>query len=128
MNKSKDHLWKKGQSGNPNGRPKGSRSVSDTFRKIASSDYAKLVIGRGNTEQEIDLKTDGCDIVEAVAVCVIDKALNGDLKAADMMFDRLDGKAPQAIDMTTTTTEPSPFAEMSVDELRDFKDSLTRSK
>ena len=118
MESSKDHLWKKGQSGNPKGRPKGSRSVSDTFRKIASSDYAKLVIGRGKVEQEIDLKTDGCDIIEAVAVCVIDKALKGDLKAADMIFDRLDGKAPQAIDMTTTSKEPDPFEGLTTDELR----------
>ena len=41
------------------------------------------------------------ETVTKILKAVIDKAEKGDLKAADMILDRVDGKAPQTTDLTT---------------------------
>jgi hypothetical protein len=49
---------------------------------------------------------------EAIAYKLVDKALNGDLKAIEMLFDRLEGKP--------TTTEPHEPINIIIQE-RDLK-------
>ena len=67
------------------GKPRGARHLStlllDAIKRVAQD--------TGNS--------DDIEIVKAL----IDKAKNGDTKAIDMVFDRIEGKAPQKIDITS---------------------------
>jgi hypothetical protein len=80
--------FKKGESGNPNGRPKGQRNFATLYReailKIATS-----------TKQQPDAFE--LEIVEQA----VRKARNGDVRFYQDLMDRLHGKAPQHIDHTT---------------------------
>ena len=79
--------WKKGQSGNLNGRPKGQRNYStirwEAFRKIGEA--------RNMTPEEVEnlLITSG-----------LEKALNGDGTFYRDDLDRAYGKPPQAVELT----------------------------
>ena len=74
--------FKKGQSGNPNGRPKKDRCISDILREQGLN-----VIDGKHTNLQL--------IVEKL----YEKASGGDLKAIDMIFDRLEGKPAQKVEV-----------------------------
>lgn len=78
-----EHLWKPGQSGNPKGRPKGSRHFSTLIREAIT----KVAEDTGTSDDK--------EIVRAL----VEKAKAGDLKAVDMVLDRVDGKAEQTINL-----------------------------
>jgi hypothetical protein len=79
-----DHLrqyqWKKGQSGNPNGRPKG-ESITATLRRLLEQEH------NGRTVQEI------------LAEKVIREALSGKYNFAKELFDRVEGRPAQKIEL-----------------------------
>jgi len=62
--------WKKGQSGNPAGRRKGSVSLAAALQKLLLKEPEKL---------------------ESVARTLVDAAIAGDVSAARLLFERLDG-------------------------------------
>jgi len=71
--------FKKGQSGNPGGRPK-EKLFTDALRmeiKAAGGDHKRL---------------------RKIADALLQKAESGDIQAIREVADRLDGKAPQAIE------------------------------
>ena len=68
---SRDHLWKPGQSGNPNGRPKGSKNKL-TLLKIAIDERFR----DGKFEK-----------IEAILNNIIDLAMEGDRAAMKMVWD-----------------------------------------
>lgn len=81
----KDNLtpFKKGQSGNPNGRPK----------KLPALDIIMAnVMGQ---------EKDGITAAEAIIMKLREMATKGDIKAAQLLLDRGYGKAKQNIDITT---------------------------
>ncbi len=65
--------WKKGQSGNPAGRRKGSVSLAAALQKLLLKEPAKL---------------------ESIARTLVDSAIAGDVSAARLLFERLDGHKP----------------------------------
>ena len=66
--------WKPGQSGNTNGRPTKGYSITDTVREmLASSPDAK----------------------EKLSKKVLEKALEGDLKAVELLWSYMDGRPVQ---------------------------------
>lgn len=69
--------WKPGQSGNPSGRPK-RNPISDALREIM---------------EEIDPRTKKL-IARRLADALVKKALAGDVKAAALIGDRVEGKVP----------------------------------
>ncbi len=69
--------FKKGHSGNPAGRPKGSKSLTDLLRQTLNLD--------GNREAIIDK--------------VIALAIKGERWATELVWDRLEGKPLQVIDI-----------------------------
>ncbi len=83
-----DHLWKPGQSGNPKGKPKGSRHFSTLIREAIT----KVATDTGTSDDVL--------IVQALVA----KAKDGDLKAVDMVLDRVDGKAEQTINLDADVT------------------------
>ena len=74
-----------GVSGNPNGRPKKSNCVSDLLRN------------KGDEVQE-----DGRTKLLAVIETLYERAGEGELKAIDMIFDRLEGKPAQKVEVEET--------------------------
>jgi hypothetical protein len=62
--------WKKGQSGNPAGRRKGSVSLAAALQRLLTKEPEKL---------------------ESVARTLVDAAIAGDVSAARLLFERLDG-------------------------------------
>jgi len=75
--------WKKGQSGNPNGRPKKLPQLKELMA---------LVLGE---------EKDGMSAAEAILKAQRAKAAKGDTRAAEWLFERGYGKAQTHIDITT---------------------------
>lgn len=81
------HKWKKGQSGNPNGRPK---KIPELKEIIAN------VLG--------DSK-DGKTAAEAILMSLRAKALRGDVRAAELLLDRAYGKVKSDMDLAINLSE-----------------------
>jgi hypothetical protein len=80
--------FKKGQSGNPNGRPK---KLPELDKLLAD------VLGE---------EKDGVSAGEAILRALRAKATKGDVRAAEVLLDRAYGKAKQHIENNITTTTP----------------------
>lgn len=74
-------MWQKGESGNPNGRPKGS-GVSQVLR-----DRADMMADDGDTRP----------LRERMADVIIDGALSGDVRFVQLFLDRTEGKVADRI-------------------------------
>jgi|SRR5215831_1930772 len=74
--------FQKGQSGNPRGRPK---------RGAALTDFARWAVLQ--TAGPDDRRTRG----QALAEALVSKAIEGDVTAIKLLFDRLDGPVPQVL-------------------------------
>ena len=74
--------FKKGQSGNPNGRPK-MPDLKEAISKILSEEK------------------NGQSALEAVLIALFNRALKGDVRAAQELLDRGFGKSQQNIDLST---------------------------
>jgi hypothetical protein len=83
------HQWKKGQSGNPNGRPKSGFALNEYITDLA------------NVELE-DKKT----MLEAVVRKVYEEALDGNMTAINFLADRVLGKPSQSIGIKDVSDEP----------------------
>lgn len=79
--------WKKGQSGNPKGRP----------RKTELDQIIKDILGT---------ETRGVTEAEAIIHAMVKRAKEGDVRAASLIFDRAYGRVKQAVEVTTP---PEPF-------------------
>ena len=82
------HKFKKGQTGNPNGRP---RKLPELDKLLAD------VLGE---------EKDGITAGEAILKAIRARAAKGDVRAAELLLDRAYGKPKQSIDNNITTTEP----------------------
>lgn len=84
--------FKKGQSGNPAGRKKG------TLRDI------KLVL-----QDLLSQEKNGTQLIDGLMSVVVNKALKGDLKAVDMLLSYSYGKATQRTEITGAEGEKIDF-------------------
>lgn len=69
--------WKAGQSGNNNGRPRGSRNLSSVIRDLMEDENFEQKLKDGSTFKGMP--------AEAIARTMIAKALKGDVKAFDLL-------------------------------------------
>lgn len=85
--KGNTYGFKKGQSGNPEGRPKGSISINDSVRKILAGKDTK-------TKRKI---------LDAIAEQIVKQAIKGDREFNPTMmiqlWQQIDGKPKQQIDL-----------------------------
>ena len=88
-----DHLFKPGQSGNPNGRPKKIRRIT----RDALADY-------GNRSCKVK-GYNGRTYNEALVESLWSKAIAGNQAALNHVLNRLIGPMPQALNVSTLTTE-----------------------
>lgn len=97
------YQFKKNQSGNPKGRPKGSKSLTTQLKKMLA---AKI--------KNYDPITDG-DVTQSIADHLINvllsKALNGEDKAIMEILNRSDGPVKQVIDQSLNITDYNDISE-----------------
>jgi len=84
-NRNNKGQFKSGQSGNPVGRPKKENCINDLLRVKGS-----------------EVLEDGRTKLQAIIDELYEKAQGGDLKAMEMIFDRLEGKPAQKLETTVT--------------------------
>lgn len=82
-------VWKKGESGNPDGL-KRTKPLSDALRAILSRE-------RNDQEDWLLAKDHGKTYAQHLAVILVGKAADGDIQAIREIFDRVEGKTPQAV-------------------------------
>src|SRR6202167_6147233 len=100
----KPFRWKKGQSGNPSGRPK-SKTLSDAYK-------CKL-------EELVPNDPGGRTWAEIIAEAQIRDAVRGNVQAAREIADRTEGRARQAIEFEDTTVTKA-FERMTTEELEAY--------
>lgn len=84
--------FKKGQSGNPNGRPKSPlRDIKEVLKDLLSQEK------------------NGTQLIDGLMSVVVNKALKGDLKAVDMLLSYSYGKATQRTEITGADGEKIDF-------------------
>ncbi len=86
------YTWKAGQSGNPSGKIKGTKNLSTQLKEI------------------LDLEIEGIDTISGETISapvryflnnrLLRNALNGDNRALQEIYDRLEGKPKQKLDIT----------------------------
>jgi hypothetical protein len=101
-----EYRFREGVSGNPGGRP-AIRALSKACRAILAQPAPD---GSGMT------------FAEAIARKLADKALNGDVKAAQELADRTEGRPGQSIDVTVTKLSEK-FYNMSREDLLEYAET-----
>jgi predicted outer membrane protein len=91
--KREDNLipFKKGESGNPNGRPKGQRNFATIYREAIE----KIAASKNMTAEDFEIQ---------LAEQALRKAFNGDTRFYTDTMDRVHGKAQQVIDHNIDAT------------------------
>ena len=69
--------WKTGQSGNPNGKPKGTKHLSTHIREMMEDEDFELKLENGSILKGSPVK--------AIITVLIKKAVSGDTKAIDLL-------------------------------------------
>lgn len=83
MNPNPKPRFKPGQSGNPKGRPRTPEGLREALTELFTSEHQ------------------GKPALEAILYKLLEKAIKGDIRAAEALLDRAYGKPRQAIDHTT---------------------------
>lgn len=93
--KKTEHLipFKPGESGNPNGRPKGQRNYATIYREA----LIKIGEARDMTPEEVEVELERTGLMNA---------LKGDFKFYQDVRDRIHGKPAQSIDLKAEITKP----------------------
>lgn len=99
-NPPKQSQWKKGQSGNPSGKPKKAASIEAKLKKLAAKEI--VVIENGT---QVSMTQD-----EAMLVAVLMKAMKGDMAAVKFVT--------QTLGSGETTTAQSPTLKLTADDLK----------
>ena len=90
--------WEKGESGNPNGRPKGSRNRSTIFRQWLEM--------KRESFNPLTGKKELMEIQDEMVLKQIEKSLEGDTPAFKECMDSGHGKVDQKIEHTGKDGEP----------------------
>jgi len=108
-NKDIEPRWEKGESGNPNGRPKGSKNRSTIARKWleVNQSLKNPLTGENETMSQEDLMT----------LALIKKARDGDTNAYKALMDSGYGAPVQQIEQTNTEID---LSSLTMDELKDL--------
>ena len=86
--------FKKGESGNPNGRPKGVPNSKTRLLRLLELVQTKTNPITGDKEE--------FTVAEQLDMVLINKAIKGDIRAYQEIMDRLEGKAKQSTELEVT--------------------------
>ena len=98
--------FKKGETGNPNGRPKKLPPIKELIEKTLGEEK------------------NGITGVDAIFKVLLSKAVKGDLKASQMLLDYYYGKATQKTEIVgeiQTTNKPIDLKKLSLEELKELE-------
>ena len=87
--------FKPGESGNPNGRRKGSKNVKATYEELLNADKIEMIITINGAKKHVNIDTDGNTLRDAICALDMGRALAGKDKAIDRILDRTEGKPTQ---------------------------------
>ena len=95
--------WVKGQSGNPNGRPKKSTSWSEIANDLLDSNEIMIVYSTSKETKDLHLKVDkNKTIRHAIVSALINEAMSGNIQAIKELYDRTEGKPAQKLEIEET--------------------------
>jgi len=97
--------WVRGQSGNPSGRPKSAR-LAQACRNILA--------------QVVPDDPEHRTYAECIAFTLATKAVAGDVKAAQELGDRAEGKVVQSVQLSPSADLDDVFGRMTAGELEEF--------
>lgn len=105
--------FKPGQSGNPAGRPKGSKNLSTNLREMLEVEIDTL-----DPVKKIQVKKKIGDVLN---LKLIQSALQGNLSALKEIYDRIEGKAKEHVEIETPGDQKITveFVETSIEELKE---------
>jgi len=86
--------FKEGESGNPSGRPKGSKNLSTILKEMLEAEIDVVVDGKKEKKAFKDV----------IIRKLIQKANNGDLRAIREIFDRVEGKPKETVNLQSDNT------------------------
>jgi hypothetical protein len=123
-NKPPKHTqWRPGQSGNPNGRPKKAACLTTLLKEE---------LERPVTDQNL-LKTVGGNVgdvtwAQMIAIALIRKAAKGNERAAEIIFDRAEGKVRPSPVFEPTEAQPVnyDYSRLTYEELRLLRDLVEK--
>jgi len=111
------HRWKPGESGNPLGRPKGSKNTVESYlRRYLAKGYepdAALEIAAEKAGVDYKLINKGATIADVLAQIQIQKALRGDQEAYREVVDRTEGKPVSSVDISASVGVEVDFMQSS---------------
>ena len=91
-NKENLKYWKKGESGNPNGRPKGSKNRSTIAKK-----WLQVI---QETKNPLTLESEELSQEDLITLALIKKAADGDVNAYKALMDSGYGSPVQQVEQT----------------------------
>ena len=106
--------WQPGQSGNPNGRPKGSGSITAMLKKLMSEP---------TTITDEDGEEHTTSVAEAIAIRLTRMAMYGDVKATKEILDRTDGKLTELLSasLSSETIDVTPDSKITFEQAYELK-------
>ena len=105
------YKWKKGQSGNPKGRPKDSKIMADQLEKLLGK-QCPIIIGKGT-------KSLNMTWLETLVFATAQLATKGNATALKEVWNRIDGKVPIVVQSNEGTDAARALDEiMSYEEFR----------
>jgi hypothetical protein len=90
-------MWKKGQSGNPKGRPKRGDTWAEIIRSMSEE------VGDGGISKK-----------EAIVSKLLDMALEGDIRAINCVLERVEGKAVAPVAVHSSDSGELPFKQVKI--------------
>lgn len=105
--------WKKGQSGNPKGRPKGIKTIPEMLREIGDRPVDDVLLAKLHAKYgpAHNPKT----LHEAMLMAAAKDAAQGDEHARAFIAERTEGKVTDRLDVTDVTPTKIVFEEVLVD-------------
>jgi len=88
--------WKKGQSGNPAGRPKNVKYFSEVAKELLEARKIKIQYEINGNKKNLDLKTSKT-ISHGLVSALIVEGLKGNVKAAQFLVERIEGRPDQRL-------------------------------
>jgi hypothetical protein len=122
-NPKTEHLevtrWQAGQSGNPAGKPKGTKNLSSWIREMLEDESFTQKLKNGKTVKGAP--------VQAVVKTLIEKAIQGDMKAFDLLARYGYGTKVDVTAVSTNVNLSTDLSEMTDEELNSRLAELRQS-
>ena len=110
------HKWKEGESGNPSGRPVGSRNRATIVKEwLEAKKKAKNPL---NEQEEL------LEVQDMITLAVIGKALKGDVNAYKELMDSAYGKLLTTQDITTKGDKIQQLVTITKEEAKTISEAL----